>query len=245
MDSFHYQGPMYVSPGVDFMILLSLATSILLVNGKYLKDMKEDTRYRLPGTAPGLINEIMISRSKVVMILVPLTPLSNWFFTLDYYLPDSFYQLLCYYQYPLTFYRFYFAFTSFIISLMRYVFIVHHQQVLRFGKIAARKLFYHSSIWIPMLMTALHACTLPVPRQSFDITLETSYRFLEKSYNMTCGDPMGIKDDCAPILSFIHQYVSKETTKLVGVGVKIFYAIMCLNIIDGILYWKTFKLIRE
>ena len=245
MDSFHYQGPMYVSPGVDFMILLSLATSILLVNGKYLKDMKEDTRYRLPGTAPGLINEIMISRSKVVMILVPLTPLSNWFFTLNYYLPDSLYQLLCYYQYPLTFYRFYFAFTSFIISLMRYVFIVHHQQVLRFGKIAARKLFYHSSIWIPMLMTALHACTLPVPRQSFDITLETSYRFLEKSYNMTCGDQMGIKDDCAPILSFVHQYVPKETTRLIGIAVKIVYVIMCLNIVDGILYWKTFKMIRE
>ena len=103
---------MYVSPGVDFIILLSLTTTILLVNGKYLKDMKEDTRYRLPGTAPGLINDIMTSRSKLVMIIVPLTPLSNWFFTLDYYLPDSFYQLLCYYQYPLTFYRFYFEFSS-------------------------------------------------------------------------------------------------------------------------------------
>ena len=106
---------MYVSPGVDFIILLSLTISILLVNSKYLKDMKEDTKYRLPGTAPGLINDVMISRSKAVLILVPLTPLSNWFFTLDYYLPDSFYELLCYHQYTLTFARFYFAFTSLII----------------------------------------------------------------------------------------------------------------------------------
>ena len=245
MNSFHYPEPMYVSTEIDFVILLALTILILLVNGKYLKDMKEDTRYSLPGTAPCLINDVMIARSKAIMILVPITPFSNWFFTLDYYLPEAFYKLLCYYQYPLTFVRFYFAITSFIISLMRYVFIVHHRQVLKFGKNTAKKIFYHSSIWIPMLMTVLHAFTLPVPRQGYDITLETAYKFLEQSHNMTCGDPMGIKDDCAPILSLVHQYVPKETTRLIGIGVKIVWVIMCLNIVDGILYWKTFKTIRE
>ena len=239
MSSFHYQEPM-------FLLLVAITTLVVLVNGKYLKDMKEDTKYRLPGTAPGLINDVMTSRTKATMIVIPLMAFTNWFFTLDLdTLPDSVYILLSYYQYPLTFVRFYFQFTTFIISLMRHVFIVHNQKVLRFGKAEAKKVFYHSSIWIPMLMTVLHACTLPIPEQGYDIPLETSYKFLEKSYNMTCGDPMGMKDDCAPILSFVHLYVSKEITKTIGIGVQISYAMMCFNIVDGILYYKTFKMIRK
>ena len=246
MNSFHYQNPMYVSALADFLILFHVWGLIILVNRKYLKDMKDDTRYRSPGTAPSLINDVMTTRTKAAMIVGTLGPLSNWFFTLDYYLPESFYQLLLpYYQYQLTFFRFYFPFTTLIVPLMRYVFIVHNRRVREFGKEKLKKLIYYCSIWVPMMMTVLHAFTIPVPRQTFDITLETSYKFLEKSYNITCGDAMGVKDDCAPILSFVHQHISKDVTKIVGIGVKIFYAIVCSRIVAGILYWKTFQTIRE
>ena len=246
MDSFHYQDPMYVSTLADFIILFHVWALMILVNGKYLKDMRDDTRYRSPGTAPSLINDVMTTRTIATMIVGTFMPLSNWFFTLDYYLPEGFYQwLLPYYQYILTFTRFYFPFTALIISSMRYLFIVRNQQVREFGKDKAKKLIYHCSIWIPMMMTVLHAFAIPIPRQSFDITLETSYRFLENKYNISCGDPMGVKDDCAPILWFVHQHIPEIITKIVGIGVKIFYAIVCLNLVAGILYWKTFKTIRE
>ena len=245
MNSFDYEEPRYVSSEVDFLIPLTIGALVVLVNGKYLKDMSDDARYRLPGTAPSLIHDVMTSRTKAAIIIIPLMSFFNWFFTLNYNLPDWFYLLLPYYQYPLTFIRFYFQFTSFIISLMRYVFIVHQQKVMTFGKNKAKRIFYQLSIWIPILMSVLHACTIPIPRSGYDITLETTYKYLETSYNMTCGDPMGIKDDCSPILSFTQQHVSKDITKPIGIAVKIFFAVMCFNFVDGILYWKTFKAIKE
>ena len=70
MDSFHYQDPMYVSTLADFIILFNVWALMILVNGKYLKDMRDDTRYRSPGTAPSLINDVMTTRTIATMILV-------------------------------------------------------------------------------------------------------------------------------------------------------------------------------
>ena len=244
MKEFQFNEPLYVSSSVDLAIISSLSALIIFVNGKYLKDMNEDDRNRLPGTPRSLINDVMVTRTKGAFILPPYYLLS-WFLSQGYLLPEWFYQMIIYEQYLVLFLRFYFPFTSFIIASMRYVFIVHDKKILTFGKNEAKRLFYYTSIGAPMLMAVLHACSIPVPPSGYTRPHKVCVKFLETSYNMTCGDLNGEKDDCAPILSLVHHIVPSNITKIVGIVVKFFFIVMCTNILDGILYWKTFKTIRE
>ena len=143
------------------------------------------------------------------------------------------------------FWRFYFNVSSLIISLMRYFFIVYNEKVLFFGKQRVKNFFYFLGVVIPLIMTILHACTLPVPPSAHNNAHKTCQKYLELSYNMTCRDGNGISDNCAPILSIVIEIIPQATIKVVGFIVKLMYIIMCSNILEGILYWKTFKLIRE
>ena len=168
-----------------------------------------------------------------------------WFLSQGYILPEWFYKLLSYEQYLTLFLRFFFPFTSLIIALMRYVFIVHNKKVLEFGKNAAKRIFYYISVGAPLLMAVLHACTIPVPSSGYNRSHKVCVKFFETSYNMTCGGVDGVKDDCAPILSLVHQFVPSNVTKIIGIVVKLCFVVMCTNVLDGVLYWKTFKTIRE
>ena len=245
MKSFQFNETLYISSSVDLVIISLISVLILFVNGKYIKDMNEDDRNRLPGTPRSLIKDVEITRSKAAFLIPPLYYLLAWFLSQGYLLPEWFYHILSYEQYLTLFQRFYFSSTSLIIASMRYVFIVHNEKVLTFGKNKAKRLFYFASIGAPMLMTVLHACSLPVPSSGYNLPHKVYVKFFEASYNMTCGDPDGLKDDCAPILSSVHHIVPSNITKIVGMVVKLFFIVTCTNILDGILYWKTFKFIRE
>ena len=244
MKSFHFNEPLYISSSVDLVIITTLSALIIFVNGKYLKDMNEDDKNRLPGTPRSLIQDVMVTRTKATFHL-PFYYLLAWFLSQGYLLPEWFYQMLSYEQYLTLFLRFYFPFTSLIIASMRYVFIVHQKKILTFGKNLAKRLFYYSSIGLPMLMAVLHACTIPVPSSGYNRPHKVCVKFFETSYNMTCGDPDGVKDDCAPILSRVHHLIPSNITQIVGIVVKFFFIVMCTNVLDGILYYKTFKTIRE
>ena len=187
----------------------------------------------------------MTARTKAIMVVIPSQFLLNMSLTLDVQFPEWFYLGLCYEQYNSMFWRSYFGFTSFLISLMRYMFIVYNQQIMKIGKATVKNVFYVLSIGLPAIMTVLHACALPVPPSAHNTAHRTCHKFLQKTYNMTCGDDEGVKDDCTPILTFILDYVPSDITHLIGVTVKVLYIIMCANVIEGILYWKTFKTIRE
>ena len=62
--------------------------------------------------------------------------------------------------------------------------------------------------------------------------------------NITCGDPEGIRDECSPLLTLVQEYISTDVTKGVGIAVKIFSLFMFTNVLDGIMYWKTFGMIK-
>ena len=245
MKPFHFDDPLYFSSIIDLIILTVMSVLIIIVNLKYLNDMNEDDKNRHPGTPPCLISDVMRTRTKIAMVVSPYYYALVWFLSQGLYLPAWFYHLLCYDQYLLLFQRFFYSFTSFIIAVMRYTFIVHNTKVLEFGKEKAKKLAHYGSVIIPIVFTALHAFTLPVPPSGYNLPHRICIDFLETSYNMTCGDPNGVKDDCAPILSVVQPYANLNVTKVIGIFVKVFYVFCCLNILEGILYWKTFKLIHE
>ena len=186
----------------------------------------------------------MVTRTKAVMIVLPAFMVVHWSLTLDYRFPDWYYHALCYEQYNVTFWRFYFGFTTFIISSMRYIFIVYNEKVLLIGKEKVKRIFYFLSIFVPLMMTILHACVLPVPPSAHNISQKTCYKYLEVSHNMTCPNIHVLYDNCDPILPLVLEHLPTYVTKLVGITVKIMYVIMCTNVIEGILYWKIFKTIR-
>ena len=222
-----------------------MSVVIIIVNRKYLNDMNEDDKNRHPGTPPCLISDVMRTRTIIVIVTLPYYYALAWFLSQGLYLPDWFNHLLCYDQYLIIFQRFFFALTSLIIAVMRYVFIVHNRKVIEFGKDNAKKLFHYGSIVIPLAFAALHAFAIPVPPSAYNLPHRICTGFLETTYNMTCGDPNGVKDDCAPILAVVQQYANLNVTKVIGIFVKVFFVVSTSNVLDGILYWKTFKMIRE
>ena len=241
MKPFQYKEPLYFTNELDFVIIVSQAIVGTLVNRKLLKDMKDDER----NSSPSLIQNVMAFRTKSIMIVIPTFSLLHWSLTLNYRFPDLFYQTLCYEQYNAIFWRFYFGFTSLIISSMRYFFIVHNEKALLLGKERVKKFFELLSVMVPLIMTVLHACTLSVPPSVRNMAHKSCHEFLEISHNMTCLDQTGTMDLCAPILSTVIERIPTVVTKSVGIFVNLMYIIMCSNILDGILYWRTFKMIRE
>ena len=241
MSSIQFEEPMYFSAEVDLFIIITFSTLGILVNRKFLKDMKDDER----ASSPSLIQDVMVARTKAVMVVHPLSSLLYWSLTLDHHYPDWYYQIVCYEQYSTMFWRFYFGFTTFIISSIRYIFIVYNERVLSIGKEEVKRIFYILSIFLPLTMTILHACVLPEPPSSYNIAHKTCNKYLEASYNMTCQITNGIHDNCAPILPIVMEYIPTGVAKVVGVMVKVMYIVMCTNIMEGILYWRTFKKIQE
>ena len=239
---FQYKEPMYLWPEIDLVVILTMSILVIVVNRKFLKDMKDDERK----SSSSLIRDVMTSRTKAFIVAVPGFMLLHWSLTLDYRFPDWFYQALCYEQYIATFFRFYFGFDSLIISSMRYFFIVYNETVLLLGKQRMKKFFYFSSIMVPLIMTVLHACTLPVPPSVYSIAQKTCHKYLEVSYNITCQtNQTGITDNCAPILPMVLKHIPTVVTQNVGIIIKLIYIIICSNLMEGILYWRTFKVIRE
>ena len=241
MNPFQYKEPLYFSTELDFVIIIIVSILGMLINQKFLNDMKDDSRK----SSPSLIDDVMTSRTKSKMIVIPGYMLLNWSLTLNYQFPDWFYQALCYEQYNGMFWRFYFNVSSFIISLIRYFFIVYNEKVLLLGKQRVKNFFNFLGVVIPLIMTIMHACTLPVPPSVRNNAHKTCYKYLEVSYNMTCQDRNVIPDNCAPIQSIVIERIPQAVTKVVGFIVKLVYVMMCSNILEGIFYWRTFKLIRE
>ena len=245
MKSFLNDEPLYYSSGVDLIIITTISVLIVSINDKYLKDMNEDDKTRTPGTPPCLISDVMRTRTKIGMIQTPFYYYLAWILIQGFELPDWFYYTLCNTEpYFRLFALFYFSMTSLFISLMRYIFIVHNRKVLEFGKEKAKKMFYCSSVGIPLLLGALHAATIPTPPSSYNLPHRVCNAFHETTYNMTCGVTT-IKDDCNPILSFVLQHVPSYLIFGIGILVKLFFIVTCTNVLDGVLYFKTFKMIRE
>ena len=80
---FQYKEPMYVSPELDPVVIITMSMLVIVVNQKFLKDMKDDGR-----KSSSLIRDVMTSRTKTFIVAVPGFMLLHWSLTLDYRFPD-------------------------------------------------------------------------------------------------------------------------------------------------------------
>ena len=241
-----HKEPLYVSSWVDFFISIFLIMGGILINWKYLRCMEEDDRKRSRSEAPSLIKDVMTTYTKFIMVITPYYILLNWFLNEEFLeLPEWFQYALCYDQYVSIFGKMYYGFNSLVISLMRFMFIVHHDSVQLFGKDKAKSLFYHVSYGVPTAMAILHAFTLPVPEYSENSAKLKCNSFYSGLVNNTNEDINTIHDGCSPLLSLAHIYVPIEVTKYIGYVLKLIAIITLSNVIEGILYWKIFNSIKK
>ena len=133
------------------------------------------------------------------------------------------------------------VFHSFIVGLMRYTFVVHHQKTLEFGIDGAKNLFYWISILVPLIVTiwgfvgrrqissvsSLNKCygtyveAFLVEENVKTITAKSFCAF--EKYDTTGSQAIA---SLKRIFCILHTFI---------------YVIMGINVVEGIFYWRTVK----
>ena len=240
------EDPLYISSLIVFIISILVGAIGFLINWKHLQGMKEDERMRSPGEPPSIINRVLITYTKVLMIMTPYYLFLNWFLEQEFFdFPEWFQYLLCYDQYISTLGRVYVSFNSFVIATMRYTFIVHHEGVMLFGKEKVTMLFYHGSYVVPIVIVFLNAFALPVPENIQNPAQIICNALHHGSLNVTCKDRNCISAQYSPLLSFSYNYIHTDVIKYTGIFLKILVVTLLSNVTEGILYWMTFTFIKR
>ena len=229
------------------MISISLASTF--VNWKYLKDMNNDYKAREPKSTGNVIKRVVCTQTKIQIVFVPVALISAWIVHQDFELPVWFQYSMCYRIYVIEGLRIYVGFTSLVIASMRYTFVVHQDGVLQYGVEQWKTLFYRGSILIPLVIEILRACTFP--RAGFLQELKV------KSPNSICLEPIweshNITDlkvnlgkrGVSPIYYFVHHYASEDITHYISKFVQLLSLCIMSNVMEGILYWRTFSYIKR
>ena len=184
-----------------------------------------------------LVNEVLKAVTIVQMVYWPLFVLFETSTDLLNPLRDIIGQWYCIIGFfVITYGMTHIVFHSFIVALMRYTFVVHHQRVAYFGIERAKRYFLATSIVVPIVATvwrflsrltvstisSLNKCN-GIHHMSFLIenTAENNFCFREE-YDE--------QDSNTPLATF------KRTLCIMS---SILYLIMGFNVVEGVFYWKT------
>ena len=137
------------------------------------------------------------------------------------------------------------VFHSFIVGLMRYTFVVHHQKTLQYGIEKIKNLFYWIAILVPLVITLWGFIAR---RQISSVTS------LNKCYGNFIEAFM-VEEDVLTTTkkSFCAFETYKDNQNHVVVSLKKFfciihsaiYALMGANVVEGFFYWRMVKFSNE
>ena len=236
------KGPMYISSGIDLLISAVVCTTGILINRKFLKVAEEDEKHNSSGS---IVNPVMILNTRMLMINIPLLSFLFWLVHQELDVPEWLQYLSCYDQYISAIWRLFFGFNSLVIAVMRYTFIVHHDKVLIFGKETAKKMFFHASYSIPIVIGIFNAFFVPTPPNARNPIQSVCLYYYQEVLNITCSDPVDYQDNCSPVLSMTHSYVPLEVIRILGIVVKILVSLIFSNFLEGFIYVKTFLAMKR
>ena len=137
------------------------------------------------------------------------------------------------------------VFHSFVVGLMRYSFFVHHNKILRFGKERAKMLFYYISIFIPLLVT------LWAFFSRREISTISSLNKCNGIHHKPFLVEHNISSTAKRNFCFLESFDEGNNQTLATVKRtlcvlnSVLYAIMGLNVVEGIFYWRTVKEANE
>ena len=232
-DIYFYYGPI---PNPSISITFLILKIIIIIIGEFLNIYT----LKFLKLQDGIVNDILKMFLRVQMVYWPVTVLfsttTDFFYPLRdivgaWYCNFAFLWIVC----GMTLILFH----SFIVGLMRYVFVVHNERVVGYGKERAKKLFFLASILIPVFVTlwgyingrdtsaisSLNKCN-GVHHQAFliensiDSTMKRNFCVFEK-YDHNSGE----------FLATIRRMSCKLYSAL--------YVLMGFNVAEGLLYWRT------
>ena len=228
---------------LPFLIVVILAG--IFVNWKFVTNMREDDKGRGANSNGILVRDVMSTNAKTQMVIWPTILIFWWMFKEDVEFPAWLHSSFCYWKLIIQIFRIYFAFNSLTIAVMRYTFIVHQDRVSLFGVDKAKRLFYYGSIIIPVLIAFMNEATFEEPAElrgkAFFLCLNSYYN----TSNITDVNRDIGQNFSSPLYYFVHQHVSTEITYFIRLFVTLCTWFIFGNIIEGILYWKTFAYITR
>ena len=241
-----YNEPIYVGSVVHTFVVIFVILGGILANWKFLQNMKEDDKNRGPNSRGILIRDVMETHSKILMVYVPAHMILLWLIHENVVFPVWPYPSFCYVKFAsFSIFRIYFAFNSLAVACMRYTFVVHHDGISSFGVEKAKRFFYYGSIITPLVIGIALECThntTTTPRGKAYSTCMLSYR---NSSNATDFNNNVEQNFSSPVYWFVHQYISTNITYYIDIFLLISARIIFANLIEGLLYWKTFNYIKR
>ena len=222
------------------IIVLSLGG--ILVNWKFLRNIKDDDKNRGPNSNGILIRDVMETHAKVQMVILPTLMAIYWMIKNSIVFSAWFYPFCRYMPFIMRTFRTYFAFNSLVVAAMRYTFIVHQDSVSSFGIEKAKRVYYYASIIIPVIIGLLFECTIDPTNPT---ALSLCINWDQNTHNITGYKTNISQHFSSPIYLFVHEYVSTETTYYIRIFVRACIWIIFGNVMEGVLYWKTFSYIRR
>ena len=231
-DIHFYYGPI---PNPEISITFFILKGIIIIIGEFLNNYN----LKFLELQDGLVNDILKMFLRVQMVYWPVTVLfsttTDFFYPLRdmvgvWYCSFGFLWIVC----GMTLILFH----SFIVGLMRYVFVVHNERVVGYGKERAKKLFFLASILIPVFVTlwgylngrdtsaisSLNKCNgvhhkAFLIENSIDSTMKRNFCVFEKYEHE------------GEFLATIRRMSCKLYSAL--------YVLMGFNVVEGLLYWRT------
>ena len=234
---------------VDLIISILISVLGILINVKFLKDMKYDEinlRRLGPHSSGLLVKRVMTTYTITLIVSIPIQLIFSWFLYEHFELPPWFQYSLCYVIYIIHGLRVYHAFNSLVVAAMRYSFIVHREAIFRFGKEEAKTLFYYGSIAIPIIMEILFAVSVQTfPFTFISAAISICNESYQDSYSRTDLNLTITQNFSLPVYSFVHQYVSSDITFYFKKLFHLLATIITSNVVEAVLYYKTFAKIRR
>ena len=237
--------PMYVGSGIDMFLIIFVVLGGILANWKFLKNMRDDDKNRGPNSNGILIRDVMETHSKIQMLYLPAQMIILWLFHENFEFPVWVYPSFCYAKFVTYAFRIYFAFNSLAVASMRYTFVVYQDGISSFGIEKGKKLFYYGSIITPLVIAIANECTSITPTDLRGRAYSMCIHSYRNSSNTTDFDDNVEQNLSSPIYFFLHQYISTNATYYIGILVRIFLWIIFANLVEGVLYWKTFNYINR
>ena len=235
----------YFSPMIDIMIFFCLLVVGTMINRKYLKDLNYDYKHRAIGSPGNVSKDIMTTSTKILLVCMPIHLLCRLSRLIETDLSPQMQHLLCYKFVLAAWFRTCVGFTSFVTAALRYTFIVHHDKVLKWGKAKTKTIFYYGSVIVPTLIVTLTTCTLntfPVhhmknPTVCYDLNIEqnnwTDHSVPWKGqYRKVMTNPM---------YQFLNEMIPSKLLDYTCCLLIILIVIIFSNVMEGVLYWKTFS----
>ena len=239
--------PIFLDSYLDPCAISLIMALGIFVNWKFVKNMNEDDKNRGMNSNGLLIRDIMATNAKTQIVVWPILWILFWLIQFDTPFPTWMQPMFCYIKLIAYIFRIYFAFNSLAVAAMRYAFIVHNTNITSFGIVKTKTIFYYGSILIPLIFAILYECT-------FDHLVSSELggkigKICKNSHHVnsiTANTTSVIKDGFnSPIYALFRQYVPKEVVYYFGISTKICLGIIFGNLLEGVLYWMTFRFISR